>query len=402
MNKKNIIGTVIAFLLVSLALVPVVADEMVDVWMQVYQDASNDSQRNLVIIKIQELRNKDFAPMLLEALADLHVRGLETGTSTEQFDKLTLAKRLIQELGNLQAADAGRQIFTFYRDGKDPDLKSIAAIALGKIRAMDYAGQLARDLADINLIPNLIDPKPQEKVAVGIIQAMESMRADIGFEPVFLASVAWYSQLSGIKKLSAVAVEKMITNYGDSLGQIIGKNPQISVKIRAIEAVQRSTLPNEQKNSIGRTALRVALDAAVGRPENQAEINRLKVISMGLLMSSADKNASTAELFIELVRRDDGSDRTLDDTLKSLTGLGINGSESAVTFLNNQLLDYNERQKAGKNTDRDVRLIRELLASIKRIKSPSSQAVLFRTKFVEQYDTSVLRDVNDALKVYGN
>lgn len=386
-----------ALLLGSGMVVNLAADESVDIWTQIYKESRTDAARYQVMLKIMDFRNKDFTPMIQAALDDIYNRRIESGSTTEKYDKIQLARLMVQEMGNLKAAESSDRIFAIYDDVKDAFLKADCAIALGKLRASAYAYRLSRDLADINLAANATDSRSQEVLAFGLIQTLESLRSPLSFEPLFLATLSWYTNASRVKEVAKQVLLKVFPDPSEQFKPIIEKNDQYAVKLAALEAENASAAPTENKLSVARLAFSHLLNLNPTDSEDIRTLAKLRQLSMNMLVRLGDKDPATATLLIQVIGRDRLNDATYDDTILAITALGWNASPTAVEFLNNRLEYYNEAQRGNKNTPRDKTLVREIIAAIKRAKSPDSRPILMRTQFVDNYDNAIINDAKDAL-----
>jgi hypothetical protein len=373
------------------------ADESIDIWTQIYRESRTDAAKYQVMLKIMDFRNKDFTPMIQDSLDDLYNRRIESGGTTEKYDKTQLARLMVQELGNLKATDAADRIFAIYQDVGDAYLKSDCAIALGKLRATTFAYRLARDLADINLAAKGTDTRPQEVLAYGIIQALDSLRSPLSFEPLFLASLAWYPNSSHVRELAKQVLPKIFPDPSEQLMTIIEKNDRLEVKLAALEAEIASKAPTAAKIGVARLALGQALNLSPSVPEAIGIVTKLRRLAVTSLSQLGDKDPASAALFIQQIARDRANQDSFDDTILCYTALGWNASAAAVKFLNERLAYYNDAQRSGKNTVRDKQIVREVIAAIKRAKNPESRPILMRTQYVDNYDNAIIADAIDAL-----
>jgi HEAT repeat protein len=376
------------------------ANEAVAVWERIYNDARSDDQRYTVMLKIMELKDKDFIPLLTQALDQINKNRIDVGTPSELYAKVNLARLIIQELGNLQATDAAEIIFTLYKTSHDPLLKADAAMTLGKIRAVAYTEQLARDLSDVNLRPELQAPRDQEILAAGLVQCLQDMHSPLGYEPVFLASVAWYSPSSGIKAAAETALPKIMDDPTDSLGNIIKENPLIRVKQVALAAAAASKATPDHKAAVARIALRIGIDLFSSDPQTALAIADLRQKAIKLLVDCNDKDAQSAGLLKEIVLLYKGNADNFDETLLAYGALGANGGDAAANVLVDQLEVYNERQNSMANTAHDKLLVRQIIAAMIQSKNPLVKPVLTRPQFIDAYDVQIRRDVTDALKTF--
>jgi hypothetical protein len=251
---------VICVALLVLGMEAFAMNENVVVWEQIYQQADSDQQRLSVLLKIIDLKDSEFAPVLQKALDELVTRRLESGTTEEQFNKNRLASLLVQELGNLKSIESAESVYNLYNEVTEPVLKGEAAVALGKMRATDYAEKLSFDLASINLQPDPATSRNQEIVALALVQSLNAMRSPLGYEPVFLASMGWYSAASMVRQTAEAALVTMVDDPTDSILKILTDNPSLEIKLKALEASFASKASSDQKIKVASQTLQIRLD----------------------------------------------------------------------------------------------------------------------------------------------
>ena len=371
-------------------------NEKVVVWEQIYNDVSTDEKRIAVLLKIMEFKDRDFTPFLSGALDRLINRRLEEGTTDEQYAKNRLARLLVQELGNLKSLEAAESVFRVYEESAEPHLKSEAAIALGKMRAAEYAERLSVDLASINLAPKVSEARSQEIIAIGLVQSLIAMRSTIGYEPVFLASFGWYSSSSRIKETASAALPAMVDDPTDSILDILVTNPSLDIKIAALETSLRTSAPDERKIQVATQALKIGIERVTNDIPSRTAASNLRKKAMTALSGLKDNSPDTVPLLIAVIKMDKKDDATLDETLKAYVALGINGSDAAADFLSSKLTEYNNFQKSKANTVRDKSLIRQIVTSMVLSQNPKVKTPLVQAQFID-YDNSILRMVSDAL-----
>lgn len=374
-------------------------NENVVVWERIYQDTSTDEQRISVLLKIMDLGDREFAPVLVKALEQLITRRLETGTTAERYGKNQLAILIVQELGNLKSAEAAELIFSVYTEVKEPVLKGEAAIALGKIRATRYAETLAYDLSSLNLRPDPAISRNQEILALGLVQSLNSMRSLLGYEPVFHASFGWYSRMSKVKETAKAALLTMVDDPTDSLLSILVTNPSIEIKTTALEASLASKAPAERKALVASKALRIGIERANIDKTSEAESAKLRVTAITGLTALRDKTPENITLLVGIINSDKKNDASYDETLKAYVALGVNSGDEAATFLSARLGEYNIREKSKANTVRDKSIIRQIVASMVYSKNPLVKNVLTQSQFID-YDSLILREIESAIKTF--
>ena len=370
--------------------------EDIAVWEQIYRSAQNDEQRVDTMTKIVEMHDRAFAPFMIQALDELTRSQLSLGTPQQVAAKNKLALMIVRELGSLEIGEAFEAVWQAYLDARDPALKAASAVTLGQIQATEYAPRLALDLASINLAPVASNSRAQETVALGLVTSLWMMKEPVGFEPVFLASIGWYSTVSKVKDTAKQAVATMVDDPTDSLTNILGSNPDISVKQMAVEAAFASKAPVARKLALLRKALRIGLDRVSSDLADQRAAARFRTTVIQCLSSLGDRSPETVPMLIEMIGMDKRSEASNDETLAAIVALGINGSEEAARFLSDRLMTYNNLERSGGNTVRDKYLIRQYVVSMKASRNPAVRPALLDASRSD-YDSSITRLVADAL-----
>lgn len=371
--------------------------ENVAVWVSIYRKTENYEQRASIMLKIMDLHDRDFAPVLKEYLDDIILHGIDEGTTKERDAKRKLALLIVRELGNLKTTDASETVHTLYVNTGDRVLKAESAIALGKMRATQYAADLAADLQKINLNPNSTDFRFQEIEALALVKCLVTMRSLDGFESVFLASIGWYSSFSRVRETATAALATMVDDPTDSIMKIVIANPSLDVKLTALETALRSKAVAERKAAVASRTLEIALTRGTSDVASASALSRLRVASLNALVSLGDRTESNVELYSKVIELDKKNDATLEETLKAYMALGVNGQDAAAKYLAGRLTFFNDRERSKANTVRDKSLIRQIIASMKTSANKLCRASLVEAQFID-YDSSIIRLVNDALE----
>lgn len=383
------------FLLISSASL-MFADEKSAVWERIYRMAVNDEMRYSVLLNIRELKDRQFGNLLFEALTDVVGRRIELGDTNEVDAKVRLATAIVQELGDLKDVAAADQVFQVYKEVQNfPLLKSEAAMALGKMRALDYAPNLSRDLADINLQPNRDRAGAQEIVAFGLVQALATMKDARGYEPVFFASIGWYGPQRKVKETARAMLKTMVDDPSESLFKIATDQPLPVNKLRALEAVEESKAPAAGKAKVALAALEAGVRVI---PQNIVEGTQwadLRKKSLTILTQSGDKSAEAVVLYRQQYKTA-ALARDTSEILQLLQALGANGSPEALSFLIEMMQGFNVRAiTPGLLTDFDIQQVRTILQGFRAAGDSAARPVLLEAQFL--YTPAVQRDIKAVL-----
>lgn len=382
--------------LVCVAGSPLSADEKSAVWERIYRNSVNDEMRYAVLLNIRELHDRQFGNLLTEALTDLVSRRIELGNNNEVEVKVRLATAIIQELGELKEIAAADQIYQTYKEVVNyPFLRSEAVMALGKMRASDYTAKLARDLADINLQPDRDKAVSQEIVAFGLVQALANLRDAEGYEPVFFASIGWYSPQRKVKETARAMLKIMVEDPTEPLLKIVQTQPSAVSKREALTAEAESKASNEGKARVALAALEDGVRVIANTVVEATEWGNLRKDALKLLLQSRDKTPAAAVLYRQQYKTA-GLARDTTEILNVLQVLGVNGTPDAMAFLIELMQGFNVRATTpGLLTDFDIQQVRSILQAFKTANDPAARPVLLEASYL--YTPAVQRDVKAVL-----
>ena len=163
------------------------ADDAVRTYGRVLAEAGTVEQKYAIATSIAALNDPDAARYVADALDwALATRGSsKTGPEREIYERLS--RTLLKLLGDWRYTNAASSVMRAVDDSPDPLTKAEALIALGSMRAVEYAERVSLLLRDMNNDP-AADRDAGEKIAYGCVLALERMRSPVGFSPLFFAS----------------------------------------------------------------------------------------------------------------------------------------------------------------------------------------------------------------------
>ena len=391
-SSKFLSGMVFFCVLCTVISVNVAASDTSALWDRIYRDAATESQRYDVMLKMVDVNDPDISAVLQTALSSLYARRIENGSVADQRTKINLAELIISRLGTLTAPDSKVLLMRIYNEAKDPYLKGESAQALGKMGAAEYAEFFARDLADLNLKPDVGDTHSQEVKAAYLVAALAFLKAPVGLEPVFSASIGWYSPASKVKEQARTAFTVMSDNPIPFLQGVIEKPTTVTTKLRAIEAAANSAGAPALKASLARAALGQGLMIKGNDLLNSTDLAALRIKALRMLVAAADADATSVPLIGNSIKFLGAS---VEEVLLGYEALGKNTSSASVAFLVAQLTEYHRRQKEGvKNTDDERRFIRAIIADFALQKPSAAKAVLTEVQF-SNHDAQITREAKD-------
>jgi HEAT repeat protein len=287
---------------------------------------------------------------------------------------------LIDELGDLQAREASEELYRVVELNKDPFLRGRAIYALGKMRAMEFSEQLLLLLEYVNIVPDA-GLQEQETLAFYLVLAFEQMKMEAAFTPVFFASIGWYSNASRVKEVAKRALESITDDPTDPLIEIIETTQEIPNKFAALTVAQESSATDENKARIAAKALELGhRDSPKDRIDEQ-NLARLRRLALEILIETGDQTDNTVRWLAQSTPTQLALEKDEDEVLLAINALGSNASPPAVDTLSGLLIEYNERQRNGLNTDWDLRKTRAIIIALGRTGSPEARDSLMQVEF---------------------
>ena len=322
----------------TLACLPGFSSESGRVYGLILQEAETVQQKYAAAQVAAALDDPEVLPYLADALDwSLGIRSsIRPGSDRETYERLTQV--LVSSLGQARYTNAAISVMRVVDDSQDPLTKAEALIALGTMRAVEYAERIALLLRDLNNQPTS-DPEYGEKIAYGCVIALERMRSPLGFAPLFFASEGWYTKRTRDQATQSLSL--ILDDPSDAISAILSTESPARM-IRALELELRSSAPSEAKKRVSELALARGIAFS---PRNKIEMNQLselRVKAMNALASAGKGDGGAAENIAEAY-----AIGAFDERLVALKALGADKSTPAALALQNIILDLDAKQKAG-------------------------------------------------------
>jgi hypothetical protein len=361
---------VAAALLIAVA-IPAFADDATRIYGRILAEADTVQQKYSVALTIASKNDPDAAPYVADALDwVLAARSaIKRGPEAETYERLT--RVLLKSLGDWHYTNAAASVMRTVDDSPDALTKAEALIALGSMRAVEYAERISLMLRDLNNQPTA-DSDYGEKVAYGCVLALERMRSPIGFAPLFFASEGWYSRR--VREQAERSLSLVLDDPSDAISSLLSvETPPRMVK--ALDLELRSKASAEARTRVAALALSRGV---IVSPRNRTEQNQLAELrskAMNALASTASAGVSTAADVAEAYRI-----AATDERLMALKALGADKSGPAAVVLRDIILALNADQKAGLVDETRNTLMRAALQNATRNAgkelAPAIQSVL--------------------------
>ncbi|RKX97747.1 MAG: hypothetical protein DRZ90_05280 [Spirochaetes bacterium] len=391
--KKLLLIICFGFVLIASA----AAGQEGESWARLYRRIPDLKQKYSIMQNIAVLDDRGLEPFLLTSLNELVYGEL----SQYRRDKSTfsdwelLTRLIVKELGDIKAQSAVTAIWDIVETAEVPLLKAEGLIALGNIRALNYTPEIAMILRNLNF--NTSDDRDAaEIVAYAAVTALGKMKDDVGFEPVFDASIGWYSDR--VSDLAALELNTMSGNPALQLVEIIEGNPDYKYKRYALETALSLDVSDSEKTSASVAALSEGLKYSENDYELNLQLTKLRIDAITSLITLGAATPESPRLLDKAIKEGD-----IDEKLIAIQALGVDGSDEAATILAGRLSDFNERQASGISLDNEeLLLVKQLMFALGVSGNQIGIQPLKEMSFVG-YTPALLRKADEAMsKIGGN
>ncbi len=372
------------------------ATDQAEVWSRLYRKAVSFEQKQMIMNNIVKMDDRALEPVLIEALEEMNGDLQKFRGNTALMSQWTSMTRLIvKELGELKTLDAEDQIFFVATHSDNPYLIADSLIALGNIRSVKYAPDIATILRNLNFNTQQTNRDSAEIQAYGAVMSLMKMREPVGFEPVFYSYIGWYTKRT--KELAKEAL-KYITDDPTEPIMAIMKEAEYKTKKTALMVEKESSAPGQNKNLVAVLALEEGLRYQTADKIEQDELSKLRIEAMKILIENSAKDDAAVPFLKEIFRRK----YDLNESLYALYALGVIGSDNAVSILVENLEQYNKRQQDDIFATRDeLEYIKQIIKSIGMSGNPIGMGVLTEVQF-SNYTPAINRLAKEAAAALGN
>jgi hypothetical protein len=326
-----------ALVLATLA-IPAFANDSVRVYGRLLGEVDTVEQKYAVATSIVSINDPAAASYFANTLDwALSTRSaLRTMSERETYERLT--RILLKSLGEWRYTNAADSVMRAVEDSPDALTKAEALIALGNMRAVEYAERISLMLRDLNNEPSA-DREFGEKIAYGCILALEKMRSPVGFAPLFFASEGWYSKRVRDQALRSLPL--ILDDPSEAVSGLI-KVETPPRMIRALDLELRSAAPAGAKTSVAKLALSMGIKASPRNRTEQNQLSELRMKAMNALAAAGTGDGSTASDIAEAYKI-----APQDERLVALKALGADKSSATAAVLRDIIVGLNADQLAG-------------------------------------------------------
>ena len=367
------------------------ADEIASMWGRIYARTEDINQKHEIILSMIELDNQDLAPVFADVLEEMVQQKLRFG-GREQQVRQEIMLLTVKELGDLRAGEAAPVIYKVVQETDNATLKKEAILALGNTGVGSYAPRIATVLKNLNFSrEGKRKSLDEEKIALGCITALERLKDPVGYEPVFFAVIAGFSQT--IQNLGKRALPNILADPTEILISIMRREADPRVKLLAVEQADNSSAPAENKLTVAMAALQEGLTVVPSGIPDKTAFRELRKKSIRMVRDlEADIRANAVSDLGKVLYLD----TDIEEHLYAVDALSVIATDDAVTVLSKYLALYNDRRTEGMAI-RNERVIKATIIALGNSGSRIGYEELLRAKYAG-YSTGVEIEADKALQ----
>ena len=393
MSKKRFLIPV----LILFCIIGVQANEVSAIWGRLYSKASSPSQQFAIMTSIIEQKDKALEPVVINALDELlnEQRNISGTTNIYQYERLI--EIIIIALGDLKAIDASDQLVRAFRQLDNEYIKAKAIMAIGKSGITDNIEELTTYLRNFNIgALTLPDQQKLNTLVYALIYALERLKSEVGFEPVFFASIGNYQR--EVRERAKDALLNMTEDPSAMIQSIIREYDDFEIKYEALLVEEQSSAGESGKELAAVEAIRQFLEK---NPDNAREKNyRSSLLIMASnILSGLGAIGDEAIAYFNRILVDYTKYKlySTDEILAVLNAMSRNKSDANALALSNFLKFQTDQREEGLALN-DSRIVKTTIAAIGDTGNNAAMEELLRISFSETWESSVKRDANSAME----
>jgi hypothetical protein len=383
--KRLLVVLSISFMVVSLN-----AGDKADMWSRLYTRSTTLEQRVTAMEKMVLLDDPTLEITLTSALDDLlngELQKYAEGPQSYNWESLT--RMIMSELAQYQAIDSAYLLMEVVNN-YDGIIKADAIMALGDMRALDYVGDIAMLLRNLNMNTDP-DKNSAELVAYSSVYSLGKMKDMVGFSPVFYAHVGWYSRRT--RSQAKTVLSEMLEDPSDQILEIMDQ-ADYKNKLIALNVELDSTAPLEGKEKVTVDALRQGVDLYSSEPSEQVDLYQLRIAA---LTACYQLGISNQDSLPYLTRAYKAADK-LEERILVVQAMGTNGSDQSIELMADWLNVFHEKMLSGVSPNNDeITLITQLIYGLEISGNELAKPVLSEIE-VYGYSNKINRAAAAALK----
>jgi hypothetical protein len=389
--KRLILAPLAFALMTALGAPSLFGSELTEVYRQIYLESVSLREKYNAAQELIALDDRSIAPILSEAFAELIRTQNNYKEATEKALYGQTVRLIAGALGEYKYADSASLLWDAVQQVEDPLARSEALIALGRMRAMDYAEKIALMLRNLDFAPTA-DTDAGEKLAYGCIVALEKLKDVQGFAPVFFATDGWYSQR--VRQQALRSLPNITSDPTDPVKELI-TNEATPRKIKALQLELGSAAPEARKTETATLALSLGhLKADANKRAEAKDFGDLRKLALRGLIGLKAANADAVDpMTTSYANGFDDEERLL-----ALAALGTNATDGAATALRDILMKLNDDIKNGLSDETKVRMAEAAIAGAAATRSPIVRPVLVMIANNNKMSNRLINAAQAALK----
>jgi hypothetical protein len=378
--------------LISIAVLGFSASPEMDVYSQIYDSAQTQQEKLGILQTIIEEKIDGAGEFYAKALHALvlgygNIRGsTEINAANEQ------AIILSSQVGTEKQTGSAEDLWRVVQQFPFPLARAEALMSLGKIQAKAYLPQVITLLRNINIRAEYkSDNLSGERVAYGAIISLEKLADPSAYLEVYNASKAWYSDR--IKSQAVKSLPVVSSDPGPYLKRVIQTPGDYAVKLAALQSIEASGIPNDNKADIAAASLNEAWKAVTADVALQSTLRQIRTLAMTMITKYGAPDTSV----YPLLGRCYNEAPDINEKLTAVQTLAALASDDSARLLTGFLTELNTKRQRGNINQQDEQLIRAVIPALGTVKKPIARPELNRLKSLGWADI-VKRLADDALK----
>ncbi len=312
-------------------------------------------------------------------------------------------------LGAARRLESREGLFRLASSSAAPVVRSEALIALGRMRAREYASQIAEILARANEgisgsagagsgvgaggRSGPTDRDAAETVAYGCVVSLGAMGGIVGWREVLVASQGRYGPL--VRKAAEQSLASMAADPTEAvIVSIDAEAPAIGESALRYEMASSASPAAKTRAAIAAISAGRAKDA--GTFQERAAARALRISGVNALSAIGGNDPAPAPLLRESWRKGDGDER-----IAVIKALGSNQSAACVDELYSIIEELDQARRIGNAREDSERLMRAALASAGRSKNRRLEPVVRTVLANAAWTGAVKAAANEALASMG-
>ncbi|MDC7219694.1 MAG: hypothetical protein PQJ59_07130 [Spirochaetales bacterium] len=383
--KRNILLALVSLMVFSLN-----AGDKAEMWSRLYSRTTSMEQKVTAMEKMVLLDDPGLEITFTSALDEL-INGeyLQYATGPQSYNWENIVRMSMNELAQFKAVDSAYLLMQIVNEHSGI-IKADAIMALGDMRALDYAGDIAMLLRNLNM-NTASDKNSAELEAYSAVYALGKMKDITGFSPVFYSHVGWYTRRT--RNLAKNVLKDMLEDPSDQI-MVIMEEADYKNKLIALNVELESSASAEGKEMVIIDALRQGVEIYSSDPMEKNDLYQLRIAALTACYQQGISNPDSLEYLARAYREAD----KLEEKILVVQAVGTNGSDDSIVLMSDWLDVFHEKMIGGVNPNNDeITLITQLIYALEISGNELAKPVLSEIE-VYGYSNKINRAAAAALK----